>query len=113
VPLLPAHADRPVTVSAQPYGCFTWAVRIPGVGQGQIVASAEPVLLTGRAVGLVTNRSTWRAAQRIGLYRHRWPTETCSQDRQGLWGFTASRRRRAEALGQLEVWSSWPPRGGI
>jgi hypothetical protein len=50
VPLIPAHAYRPVTVSAQTSWCFTWAVRIPGLGKVRIVVSVEHEPVMHRAV---------------------------------------------------------------
>jgi hypothetical protein len=75
VPLIPANAHRPVTVSEQTYWCFTLAVRIAGLGKVRIVVSFEDEALTGRSVVLVTNRVDWSAAKIIGLYLQRWPTE--------------------------------------
>jgi DDE family transposase len=100
VPLIPANAYRPVTVSAQTYWCFTLAVRIPGLGKVRIVVSFENEQLTGRSVVLVTNRVDWSAAQIIRLYWQRWPTETFYQDSKGQLGFNAYRMRSAEAMGK-------------
>jgi hypothetical protein len=75
VPLIPANAYRPVTVSEQTCWCFTWAVRIPGLGKVRIVVSCEHEQVTGRDIVLVTNRADWSAAKIIGLYLERWPTE--------------------------------------
>jgi hypothetical protein len=75
VPLIPTNAYRPVTVGAHTYGCFTLAVRIPGLGKVRIVVSFEHESLTGRAVVLVTNRVDWSAAKTISMYWQRWPTE--------------------------------------
>ena len=81
VPLIPANAYRAVTVGEYTYGCFTLAVRVPGLGKVRIVVSFEHESLTGRHVVLVTNRVDWSAAKIIGLYRQRWPTETCLSGR--------------------------------
>jgi DDE superfamily endonuclease len=75
VPLIPANAYRPVTVSEQTYWCFTLAVRIPGLGKVRIVVSFEHEQMTGRSLVLVTNRVDWSAAKIISLYLQRWPTE--------------------------------------
>jgi hypothetical protein len=100
VPLSPGPAYRPVTVSAQPaWGC-TLAVRLPGWGKVRIGVRVETEPLTGRAVVRVTNRVDWSAAQRSGWYLPRGPPDTFDQDRQGPLGFTAYRRRSAEALGK-------------
>jgi hypothetical protein len=56
--------------------------------------------LTGRSVVLVTNRVDWSAAKIIGLYLHRWPTETFDQDSQGHLGFNTYRMRSIEAIGK-------------
>ena len=47
VPLIPAHAYRPVTVGEHTYWCFTLAVRIPGLGKVRIVVSFEHESLDG------------------------------------------------------------------
>ena len=52
------------------------------------------------AVVLVTNRVDWSAAKIIGLYLHRWPTETFDQDSPGHLDFDAYRMRSIEALGK-------------
>jgi len=113
VPLLPAKAYRPVTVREQTYGCFTLAVRLPGLDKVRLVVSFEHESLTGRAVVLVTNRVDWSAAKSISLYWQRWPTETCDQDSQGPLGFNAYRMRRADAIGKhwclvFVAYSLWP-----
>jgi DDE superfamily endonuclease len=100
VPLIPANAYRPVTVREQSYWCFTLAVRIPGLGKVRLVVSFEQESLTGRYIVLVTNRADWSAAKIIGLYLHRWPTETFYQDSKGQLGFNAYRMRSAEAMGK-------------
>jgi len=100
VPLIPAQAYRPITVREHTYGCFTLAVRIPGLGKVRMVVRFEHESVTGRAVVLVTNRVDWSAAKIIGLYLHRWPTETFAQDSQGPLGFNEYRMRSAEAIGK-------------
>jgi DDE superfamily endonuclease len=98
VPLIPANAYRPVTVSQQTYWCFTLGVRIPGLGKVRIVVSFENEQLTGRSVVLVSNRVDWSAAKIISLYLQRWPTETFYQDSKGQLGFNEYRMRSAEAI---------------
>jgi len=100
VPLIPANAYRPVSVREQTYGCFTRAVRIPGMGKVRIVVSFEDVKLTGRSIVLVTNRADWDAAKIISLYLQRWPTETFYQDSTGHLGFNEYRMRSIEAIGK-------------
>ena len=100
VSLIPANAYRPMSVREHTYGCFTLAVRIPGVGMMRIVVSFEHASLTGRSVVLVTNRVDWSAAKIIGLYLHRWPTETFDQDSKGQLGFNQYRMRSTEAIGK-------------
>jgi hypothetical protein len=100
VPLIPANAYRPVTVSEQTYWCFTLAVRIPGLGKVRIVVSFEHKQVTGRYTVLVTNRADWSAAKIIALYLQRWPTETFYQDSKGQLGFNEYRMRSAEAIGK-------------
>jgi hypothetical protein len=75
VPLIPAHAYRPVTVGEHTYWCFTLRVRIPSLGKVRIVVSFETAQLTGRSVALVTNRVDWSAAKIIALYLQRWSVE--------------------------------------
>jgi hypothetical protein len=100
VPLIPATAYRPITVGEHTYGCFTLAVRIPGLGKVRLMVSLEQESLTGRSVGLVTNRLDWSAAKIISLYAQRWPTETFDQASKGHLGFNESRMRSAEAIGK-------------
>jgi hypothetical protein len=116
-PLLPGHADRPVTVREPTDGCVTRAVRLRGLGQGRIVVSWAQESLTGRAGVVVTNRVDWTAAQIIGLDWPRWPTATVSPDSHGPLGCTAYRLRRVEAIGtpwcRVVVASSRVPRTGL
>jgi len=100
VPLLPAQAYRPVTIGEHTYWCVTLAVRIPGLGKVRIVVSFAHEPWTGRPVVLVSNRVDWTAAKIIGLYLHRWPTETFDQDSKGPLGFHAYRMRSTEAMGK-------------
>jgi hypothetical protein len=100
VPLIPATADRPVTVGEHTYWCFTLRVRIPTLGKVRIVVSFEREALTGRHVVLVTNRVDGSAAKIISLYWQRWPTETFDQDGKGHLGFNEYRMRSAEAIGK-------------
>ena len=100
VPLIPAQAYRPIKIGEHTYWSFTLAVRIPGLGKVRIVVSFEHESLTGRSVVLVSNRVDWTAAKIIGLYLHRWPTETFYQDSKGQLGFNASRMRSTEAIGK-------------
>jgi hypothetical protein len=99
VPLIPAKASRPVTVQEHTDWCCTLAVRLPGLGKVRLVVSCEPESLTGRSVGLVTNRVDWNAAKIMALSGQRWPTDTCDQDGQGPLGFDAYQMRSTEALG--------------
>jgi DDE superfamily endonuclease len=100
VPLIPAQAYRPVTIGEHTYWCFTLAVRIPGLGKVRMVVSFEHEPWTGRSVVLVSNRVDWTAAKIIGLYLHRWPTETFYQDSKGQLGFNEYRMRSTEAIGK-------------
>ena len=100
VPRIPAPAYRPVNAGDHTDGCFTRAVRIPGLGKVRLLVSCEHGSLTGREVVLVTTRADWSAATMIALDWQRWPTETFDQDRQGPLGCTAYRMRSAEAIGQ-------------
>jgi hypothetical protein len=99
-PLIPAQAYRPVTVREQTYGCFTLAVRLPGLGKVRIVVSFAQEALTGRSVVRSTHRVDWTAAKILGRYWQRWPTDTFSQDSKGPLGFNAYRLRSAEAMGK-------------
>jgi hypothetical protein len=100
VPLIPANAYRPITISKHTYWCFTLGVRIPGLGKVRSVVSFETEQLTGRSVVLVTNRVDWSAAKIISLYWQRWPIETFYQDSKGPLGFNEYRMRSAEAIGK-------------
>lgn len=100
VPLLPTNAYRPVNVHEPTDGCFTLAVRLPGLGKVRLVVSFAQESLTGRSVVLGTNRVDWSAAKIIGLYLQRWPTETFEQDGQGPLGLDAYRMRSTEAMGK-------------
>jgi hypothetical protein len=100
VPLIPAQAYRPVTIGEHTDGCFTLAGRIPGLGKVRMVVSCEHEPFTGRSVVLVSNRVDWTAAKIIGLYLHRWPTDTCDQDSKGQLGFNEDRMRSTEAMGK-------------
>jgi hypothetical protein len=100
VPLIPAQAYRPVKVQEQTYGCFTRAVRLPGLGKVRLVVGCEHESLTGRSVVLVTNRVDWSTAKIMALYVPRWPTETFDQDGKGQLGFDADRMRSTEAIGK-------------
>jgi hypothetical protein len=99
-PLIPAHAYRAVAVCGHTDWCFTRRGRITGWGKVRIVVSFEDEALKGRSVVLVTHRVDWSAAQIIGLYLQRWPTETFSQDSTGQLGFNEYRRRSTEAIGK-------------
>jgi hypothetical protein len=79
---------------------LTLAVRIPTLGKVRMVVSFEHEPFTGRSVVLVSNRVDWTAAKIIGLYWHRWPTETFDQDSKGPLGFNAYRMRSTEAIGK-------------
>ena len=99
VPLIPAHAEHPVTVREQTSGCCTLGVRSPGLGQGRLGVSFAQESWTGRSVGRVTHRVDWRAAKSSSLSWQRWPPEPCEQDGKGPVGCHASRLRRADASG--------------
>lgn len=100
VPLIPAHASRPVTVREQTSGCVTLAVRIPGVDKVRLVVSFEHESLTGRSGVLVTHRVDGSAAKIISLSWQRGPTEPFDQDSTGPLGFKAYRLRSADAMGK-------------
>jgi hypothetical protein len=100
VPLMPATAYRPINVREQTDWCCTLGVRIAGLGKVRVVVSVEAEALTGRSVVLVTNRVDWSAAKIIGLYLHRWPTDTFYQARKGHLGFNEYRMRSLEAIGK-------------
>jgi hypothetical protein len=103
VPLLPAAAYRPVTVSEHPSWCFTRTVRLPGLGKVRIVVSCANADLTGSDVVLVTNRVDWSAAKIIGLYRHRWPTATFYQDSKGQAGLQRLSHAERRSHGETRV----------
>jgi hypothetical protein len=74
--------------------------RSPGVGKVRTVVSFAHEALSGRPMGLVTNRVDGSAATISGLDSQRWPTATCYQDCKGQVGVSESRRRSPEALGR-------------
>jgi len=100
VPLIPATAYRPVKVGEHTSWCLTLTGRIPTLGKVRRVVSLERESLTGRHVGLVTNRLDWTAAKIIGLDLQRWPPETFYQDGKGHLGFNGYHMRSAEAMGK-------------
>lgn len=100
VPLIPHNAYRPVTIDDKTYWCFTFAVRIPGLGKVRLVISFENAELTGTYAILVTNRLDWTAKRTIATYLQRWPIETFYQDSKGHLGLDEYRMRNAEAFGK-------------
>ena len=89
VPLSPRTAYRAVTVGDTPYGPFTLAVRLPGLGKVRLVVRFRSAALTGTYVVLVSNRVDWNAQRIIALYLQRWPIETLYQDSKGHLGLDA------------------------
>jgi hypothetical protein len=110
VPLMPAHAYRPVSVREQTYGCCTLAGRIPGLGKVRIVVSCEDVQLTGRSIVLGTNRADWDAAKIIRLYLNGGRRQRSLRTVKGPWASTSSACGVSTPLGHSGVWSSWPIR---
>jgi hypothetical protein len=64
------------------------------------MASFEHKSLTGRSVGLVTNRQDWSTAKIIRLSWQRWPMESFDQHRQGRLGRNDYRLRSTAAIGK-------------
>jgi len=98
VPLIPHNAYKPVTIGGNTYWCFTFTVRIPGLGKVRLVVSFENAELTGTYVVLITNRLDWNAKRTIKTYLLRWPIETFYQDSKGHLGLDEYRMRNAEAF---------------
>jgi SRSO17 transposase len=100
VPLIPAHAYRPVMVNDTPYWCFTLTVRLPGLGKVRLVVSFDNPELKGTYALLVTNRLDWTVQRILRTYLQRWPVETFYQDSKTLLGLDTYRMRSAEAIGK-------------
>jgi hypothetical protein len=98
VPLIPPTAYRAVTVRDKTYWPFTLAVRLPGLGQVQLVRSLASAELTGTSAVLVTNRVDWNAQRILALSLQRWPIEIFYQDGKTQRGLDEYRMRNAEAM---------------
>ena len=93
VPLIPASAYRLVKHQQQCYWCFTFCVRIAGLGKVRLVISFSNPQLNGTYAVLITNRTDWSAKQILQRYLQRWPIETFYRDSKQLLGFDQYRTR--------------------
>jgi SRSO17 transposase len=93
VPLIPASAYRQVKLNGQSYWCFSFCVRIEGLGKVRLVVSFDNRDLTGTYAVLITNRTNWSAKQILDNYLHRWPIETFYRDSKQLLGLDEYRTR--------------------
>src|SRR5579864_5033326 len=100
VPLIPAAAYRPVTIDDHTYWCFTFTVRLPGLGKVRLVVSFDNPQLTGTYALLVSNRLDWSAQRILSVYLQRWPVETFYQDSKTNLGLDEYRMRSAQAIGK-------------
>ena len=98
LPLIPAHAYRPIQVEGRTYWCFSRNVAIPALGKVRLVFSFDNAELKGDSVVLVTNRLDWSPEFIIQTYLRRWPIETFYQDSKGYLGLDEYRMRTAEAF---------------
>ena len=98
LPLIPAHAYRPIQVEGRTYWCFSRNVAIPALGKVRLVFSFDNAELKGDGVVLVTNRLDWSPEFIIQTYLRRWPIETFYQDSKGYLGLDEYRMRTAEAF---------------
>jgi Transposase DDE domain len=93
VPLIPASAYRQVKLNGQSYWCFSFCVRIEGLGKVRLVISFDNSDLTGTYAVLVTNRTDWSCKQILDNYLHRWSIETFYRDSKQLLGLDEYRTR--------------------
>jgi SRSO17 transposase len=93
VPLIPASAYRQVKLNGNAYWCFSFCVRIEGLGKVRLVISFDNRDLTGTYAVLITNRTNWSCKQILDKYLHRWPIETFYRDSKQLLGLNEYRTR--------------------
>ncbi|MDX2229792.1 MAG: transposase [Leptolyngbyaceae cyanobacterium bins.349] len=93
VPLIPASAYRQVKLTGQSYWCFSFCVRLEGLGKVRLVVSFDHRDLTGTYAVLITNCTHWSAKQILDHYLHRWPIETFYRDSKQLLGLDEYRTR--------------------
>lgn len=98
VPLIPPTAYRKIVQDSKAYWCFTWCVRIAGLGKVRLVISFENSQLTGTFAVLISNRTDGSAHQILAPYLKRWPIETFYRDGQQLLGLDAYRTRTFDAV---------------
>jgi DDE superfamily endonuclease len=98
VPLIPANAYRKIQLDEQTYWCFTFCVRISGLGKVRLVISFDNPELHGTYAVLITNRTNWSARQILEQYLNRWPIETFYRDGKQLLGLGDDRMRSFEAI---------------
>lgn len=93
VPLIPANAYHKVTIDKHEYWCFTFTVRIAGIGKVRLVISFNNPSLTGTYAVLITNQTKWSAKEVLEKYLRRWPIETFYRDSKQLLGLSEYRTR--------------------
>jgi SRSO17 transposase len=98
VPLIPATAYRQVQVAQHSYWCFTWCVRVSGLGRVRLVISFDNAQLEGTYAVLITNRTDWSAKQILSKYLQRWPIETFYRDGKQHLGLDQYRTRAFTAV---------------
>jgi SRSO17 transposase len=93
VPLIPSNAYHKVAINKQDYWCFTFTVRIAGIGKVRLVISFDDPNLKGTYAVLITNQTNWSAKEVLEKYLHRWPIETFYRDSKQLLGLDEYRTR--------------------
>jgi SRSO17 transposase len=93
VSLIPSSSYRKVTIEEQDYWCFTFTVKIAGLGKVRLVISFNNPELRGNYAVLITNCTTWSAKEVLEKYLHRWPIETFYRDSKQLLGLDEYRTR--------------------
>jgi SRSO17 transposase len=97
VPLIPASAYQKIDSADRNYWCFTFCVRIQGLGKVRLVISFDNAALQGTYAVLISNRTNLAAKELLVHYLHRWPIETFYRDSKQLLGLNDYRTRPLEA----------------
>jgi Transposase DDE domain len=91
------NAYHKVAIEKQDYWCFTFTVRIAGIGKVRLVISFDNPELKGTYAVLITNQTSWSAKEVLEKYLHRWPIETFYRDSKQLLGLDEYRTRTYRA----------------
>jgi SRSO17 transposase len=98
VPLIPKSAYQNVKIEEKSYWCFTFCVRLAGLGKVRLVISFEREDLTGTYAVLISNRTHWFARQIVMRYLRRWTIETFYRDSKQYLGLDEYRTRSFSAV---------------